>query len=77
MVKLQENEEDYLFKYIVNAQELIQSMDCRLISESQIKETHIIHVTIIFLINRQNSSPSGSSSSSSNISRQSLKFNRD
>ena len=67
MVKLQENEDDYLFKYIVNGQELTQSMDCRLISESQIKETHIIHVTIICLTNRQNSntSPSGSSSSSS------------
>jgi hypothetical protein len=32
LVKRQENEDDYLFKYIVNGQELTQSMDCHLIS---------------------------------------------
>jgi len=70
LIKLQKNEDDYLFKYIVNGQELTQSMDCRLISESQIKETRIIHVTIICLTNnnRQVSSSTSGSSSSSNDS---------
>jgi hypothetical protein len=69
LVKRQENEDDYLIKYIVNGQRFTQSLDFRLISVSQIKETQIIHVTIICLINRQNYSLSGSSSSiSSNCS---------
>ncbi len=77
LVKRQENEDDYLFKYIVNGQRFTQSMDFRLISVSQIKETHIIHVTIICLTNRQNSSLSGSSSSiSSNCSNDSLIENK-
>jgi hypothetical protein len=77
LVKRQENEDDYLFKYIVNGQRFTQLNNFSLISVSQIKKTHIIHVTIICLTNRQNSSLSGSSSSiSSNCSNDSLIENK-